>query len=86
MAKAESVTLSDESILAISSTLSLSLRIIICDTDGKAIEGYDSGVLFGNSTSRNVDFEKPLSELADKEVKLRFVMKDADVYSVCCDI
>lgn len=62
------------------------VRIIICDTDGKAIEGYDSGVLFGNSTSRNVDFEKPLSNLAGKEVKLKFVMKDADIYSVCCDL
>ena len=62
------------------------VRIIICDTEGKAIEGYDSGVLFGNSVDRSVDFEKPLSLLSGKEVKLKFVMKDADVYSVCCDL
>ncbi len=62
------------------------VRIIICDLDGNPIEGYDSGVLFGNSVDRNVDFEKPLSDLAKKEVKLRFIMKDADIYSINCDL
>jgi hypothetical protein len=62
------------------------VRIVILDKDGKAIEGYDSGVLFGNSVHRNVDFEKPLSALSGKEVKLKFIMKDADIYSVCSEL
>ena len=40
----------------------------------------------GNSTNRTVEFEKPLSLLGDKPVKLKFIMKDADIYSICGDI
>ena len=36
----------------------------ICDENGNALEGYDSGNLFGNSLSRPVDFEKPLEALS----------------------
>lgn len=59
-----------------------SLRIIICDTDGNPIDGYDSTRLFGNSVDRPVDFEKPLSELCGKEVQIRFEMDECDLYSI----
>lgn len=58
-----------------------SIRIEICDSQGNPIEGYDSGLIFGDSLERPVEFEKPLKELNGKEVKIRFTFKDADLYS-----
>ncbi len=57
------------------------VRIVICDEDGNEIEGYDSTTLFGDSVNRPVDFQKPLSELSGKTVRLKFDMKDCDLYS-----
>ncbi len=57
------------------------LRIEVLDENGNAIEGYDSGRLFGNSTDRPCDFEKPLSELANTPIRFRISMRDADLYS-----
>ena len=57
------------------------VRITLCDADGNELEGYDSGKLFGNSLSRPVDFEKPLADLAGKPVRIKFELKDADIYS-----
>lgn len=59
-----------------------SLRIIICDKDGTPIPGYDSTSLFGDSIERPVDFEKPLSELCGKEVRLRIEMSECDFWSM----
>ncbi len=59
-----------------------SLRIIICDKDGTPIPGYDSTSLFGDSIERPVDFEKPLSELYGKEVRLRIEMSECDLWSM----
>lgn len=58
-----------------------SLRILLCDESGSELEGYDSSALFGNSVSRPVEFEKPLSALYKKTVRLKFEMKDCDLYS-----
>ena len=57
------------------------VTVTVCELDGKPIDGYSSGELFGNSTARRVDFEKPLSELSGREVRLRFRLRDADIYS-----
>lgn len=57
------------------------LRIELLDENGKAIEGYCSGRLFGDSVDRPVDFEKPLSELHGKNVRMRITMRDCDFYS-----
>jgi len=57
------------------------IRIRLCDEAGIPLDGYDSDVLFGDMVSRNVDFEKPLSDLCGKPVRIRFDMKDADLYS-----
>jgi hypothetical protein len=58
-----------------------SLRIKICDENGKAIEGYDSRNLFGDSVDRPVDFEKDLSALSGKTVRLEIFLSDCDLYS-----
>lgn len=62
------------------------VRIVVCDDSGKAINGYDSGVLFGNSTARSVNFEKPLAKLEGKAVRLKIELCDADVYSFCSEL
>lgn len=58
-----------------------SINIKICTADGNEIEGYDSKTIFGDSLSRPVDFEKPLSALKGKEVRIKFSLRDCDLYS-----
>ena len=57
------------------------LTVELLDETGAPLEGYRSGRLFGNSIERPCDFEKPLSELKGKTVRMRFTMKDCDFYS-----
>ncbi len=57
------------------------IRIFVCDENGKEIEGYDSKKHFGDSLGRVINFEKPLSSLSGKPVRLKFEIKDADLYS-----
>ena len=57
------------------------LHIVFCDENGNAIDGYDSGRLFGNTIERPVDFEKSLSDLNGKTVRMKISMKDAEFYS-----
>ena len=57
------------------------VKITLCDEDGNALEGYESGRLFGNSLSRPVDFDKELSSLAGTPVCMKIELKDADLYS-----
>ncbi len=57
------------------------VEIQILDNKGNAIEGYESGVLFGNNTNRPVEFEKPLSDLVGKEISLKFEFDDCHLYS-----
>ncbi|MBE7022303.1 MAG: hypothetical protein E7414_03695 [Ruminococcaceae bacterium] len=57
------------------------VQILVCDEAGEPIPGYDSGRLFGNSVDRTVRFEKDLSQLAGKSVRLRIEMKDSELYS-----
>ena len=58
-----------------------SVRVELCDLNGDVIEGYDSGNLFGDSLDRPVEFEKSLKELNGQEIKIKFTLKDADLYS-----
>ncbi len=55
----------------------------ILDESGKPIDGYHSCELFGNTTDRTVYFgdSKDVSKLAGRPVKLKFTMRDADIYS-----
>ena len=57
------------------------LRITLCNENGESIEGYDSGSLFGNKVDRPVRFEKTLSELCGKRVRLKMELNDAHLYS-----
>ena len=62
------------------------VRIEIQDADGSPIPGYtlkDSPEIFGDQLDRVVAWKtgKDVSQLAGKPIRLRFVMRDADLYS-----
>ncbi len=64
-----------------------SLRVEIQDADGKPIPGFtlaDSIELYGDTVARNALWKDnpDLGALAGKPVRHRFVMKDADLYSI----
>ena len=58
-----------------------SLRVSLCDENGDVIPGYESNILFGDKVDRPVRFNKPISALAGKAVRVKFDMKDAHLYS-----
>jgi len=63
------------------------VRVEVQDIDGKPIPGYsieDSQILIGNEIERVVTWKNghDVSQLAGKPVRLRFVMKDADLYAM----
>ena len=63
------------------------IRVEIQDTDGRPIPGYsldDSQILIGNEIDRTVAWKnsEDVSKLSGKSIRLRFVMKDADLYSM----
>ncbi len=53
----------------------------ICDEDGNELEGYRSNNLFGDSVDRPMHFQKDLKELEGKPIRLKFFLKDCDLYS-----
>lgn len=57
------------------------LQIALLDELGTPIEGYDSGRLFGNTLARPCEFEKPLSALRGRTVRMKLCMRDCDFYS-----
>jgi len=59
------------------------IYVDILDETGKPIDGYHSCEIFGNTTDRTVYFGegKDISKLAGRPMKLRFTMRDADIYS-----
>lgn len=57
------------------------IKVYVCDENGDALEGYGSYTVFGDSVERPVTFAKSLSDLAGKTVRLKFKMKDAEIYS-----
>ena len=65
-----------------------SILVEIQDASGKPIRGYslaDCDDVFGDSTSRTVQWKKQgtdVRSIAGQTVKLRFVLKDADLYSL----
>ena len=63
------------------------IKFEIQDTNGKAVPGYtleDSQTIIGNEIARIVQWKsgKNLKELTGKPIRLRMVMKDADLYSI----
>ena len=73
-----------------SSTLTLNMStsarggiyVNVLDSEGNAIEGYSSCELFGDTLCKPVSFPSPLEALRGKSVRLEFVMKDAELYSM----
>ena len=71
-----------------------SLRVEIQDEDGQPIPGFkleESPVLFGDRIETPVKWRRPgtsitdpmrLDRIAERPIRLRFVMKDADLYSL----
>ena len=64
-----------------------SVQVEIQDQDGKPLEGFtlaDCPETFGDSLRREVSWKagSNVGKLAGKPVRLRFVLKDADLYSI----
>ena len=64
-----------------------SIKVEVQDADGSSLPGYgqdDCRELIGDEIERVVAWEggSAVAGLAGKPVRLRFVMKDADVYSI----
>ena len=51
------------------------------DAQGNALEGFNSGKIFGDSVDRRVVFPESLAEISGKEIRMEIAMKDADLYS-----
>ncbi len=61
-----------------------SVKVEVQDEEGHPIEGFElNEEMYGDEIDGEVRWKagKDLSELADRPVRLRFVMKDADVYA-----
>jgi hypothetical protein len=63
-----------------------SVRVEIQDSKGKPIDGFrleDCPEIFGDSLNRTIRWrgQPAASQLAGRPVRLRFVIKDADLYS-----
>jgi hypothetical protein len=64
-----------------------SVRVEIQDADGKPIEGYaldDCPEIYGDEIERVVSWKggSDIGRLAGRSIRLRFAMKDADLYSI----
>ena len=57
------------------------LIVTVCDEDGNEIEGYKTCEMFGDTVGRPAVFQKDLSALEGKPVRLKFYLKDCDLYS-----
>ncbi len=70
-----------------STSIAGSVRVEIQDVSGRPISGYglaDCPEIFGDHLERVVAWKggTDVSKLAGKPIRLRFVMKDADLYSI----
>jgi len=76
----------DNLYLNFSSSAMGEVRVEILDTDGHVIPGFSSAdcdPIFGDTVKRKVSWSghENLSNLAGKTIQLRFILKDADLYS-----
>ena len=74
----------DELALNFSTSAQGYVRLRICDEAGVPLPGFDSGCLFGDSLRRPVPFEGDPAALADRPVRIEFLLSDADLYSMTC--
>ena len=59
------------------------MTVTLCDEEGAPLEGYASYLLFGDAIERPVEFDRPLSALAGRRVRLRITLQDTHLYSFC---
>ena len=57
------------------------MTVSLCDEDGAELDGYVSYVMFGDSVDRTVEFDRPLSDIRGKSVRLKITLSDAHLYS-----
>ena len=57
------------------------LIVTVCDENGNEIEGYKTCEMFGDTVGRPAVFQKDLSTLEGKPIRLKFFLKDCDLYS-----
>jgi hypothetical protein len=74
-------------VLNYSTSAAGSMQVEIQDADGKPVPGYALGeaeTIAGDEIERVVTWKKgpDVSPLAGRPIRLRFVMKDADLYSI----
>ncbi|MBN2312507.1 MAG: hypothetical protein JXM79_01170 [Sedimentisphaerales bacterium] len=77
----------DKLLLNFSTSAAGSIRVEIQGVDGKPIPGYsaeEAQELIGNTIEHPASWKKgtDVSSLAGKAIRLRFIMKDADLYSM----
>ena len=63
------------------------VKVEVLDADGKVVPGFsadDCDLIYGDSLDRRVSWKgnKDMSALAKEKIQLRFVMYEADVYSL----
>jgi hypothetical protein len=76
-----------ELIINYSTSAAGSIRVELQDGEGKVIPGYDlqsCPEIYGDEIERSVAWKggSDVSSLSGRPVRLRFVMKDADLYSI----
>jgi hypothetical protein len=76
-----------ELVINFSTSAAGSIRVEIQDGQGKPIDGFslaESPEIYGDEIERIVIWEggSDLGKLAGKPVRLRFVLKDADLFSI----
>lgn len=76
-----------ELLLNASTSATGSVRVEIQDTSGRPLDGYtldECPDIYGDEVSRRVEWGNGagLSQLAGRPVRLRFVLKDADLFSI----
>lgn len=57
------------------------VTVSITDDIGIPLEGYTSRQIVGNQLDTAVEFDQPLETLSGKEVRLRFQLRNASLYS-----
>lgn len=61
------------------------IRVEIQDEEGHAIQGFSANEcqeMIGNEIDKSVSWEESLGTLKGKTIRLRFIMKDADLFSM----
>ncbi len=72
----------DELLLNFRTSARGSIVLRILDENNVPIVGYTTCEIFGDTSKRVIDFDKPLSELQGRTVSFDFTMQDAEIYSM----